>query len=40
MIDVGIGIIKGFAKIKNEEISINRIDEQDSTRLEITVVSK
>lgn len=38
MVDVGIGIIKAIAKIKNEAINIKRTDSEGATKLEISLV--
>lgn len=38
MVEVGIGIIKALAKLRNEKIDIARTDTGNSTRLEITAL--
>jgi hypothetical protein len=39
MIDVGVGIIKGIAKIKNERIEIKRTDLNETSNLEVSLIA-
>ena len=38
MVDVGVGIIKAIAKIKNEKVEIRRSDMNGNTKLEVNLV--
>ena len=39
MVDVGVGIIKAIAKIKNEIVEIKRTDGEETTKLEVQLVN-